>query len=453
MIEKKSISVRELALKTLDEIESNGAYSNIAIERQKRKFSIAEKDNAFLHELVYGVIKRKVSLDHIIFLHSKLKRSRISVSILSILRMGVYQIVFLDKVPVSAAVNESVKLAKRYGNEGSIRFVNAVLRKISRYKENQDKSWLPDPDKDPLKYLSVLYSYPEWICERWTTRYGREFAETLLDAGNWKPDFTIRTNKLRISREALIDKLSEEGFSAQPGKYAPEAVVIDNPGDFTKSASFLDGLFTVQDESSMMSVLALEPKSGENILDVCCAPGGKCSYIAEYSADQADILACDVFAHKLQLVEQNNLRLGLKSVRLALQDALEPDESLKNSMDRVLVDAPCSGLGIIRKKPEIKWTKSVSDIKNIAAMQLQILNNVAQYLKKDGILVYSVCTTEPEEGEQVIEKFLENNPDFSRTLLPKELPVGGSQFEMRLFPNIHGIDGFYIAKLRKRNAN
>ena len=438
--------VRTAALNALDDMDINGAYSGAAIERQRRRTTLDGKDTAFLHELVYGVIKRRISLDYIIFQYSKIKRSRISVTILNILRMGAYQMVFLDKVPVSAACNEGVKLAAKFGNAGSKAFVNAILRKIAADKRPWGSEWLTGQKPGTPEYLSILHSYPKWLCERWLPRYGSDFTEELLAAGNRRPELTIRVNTLRTTVAELRAGLEAENFRVRPGHYAEAALLIENPGDFSGSALFAQGLFTVQDESSMLAAAALAPEAGTRILDMCAAPGGKCGYLAELTRDDAHIEAWDLYPHKIKLVEQNNERLGIKSIAVSLRDARVYEESLKESFDAVLVDAPCTGLGIIRKKPEIKWTKSQQDIDEVCAIQKEILDNAAVYLKKDGVLLYSVCTTEPEEGEQMIAAFLASHREFS----PE--PIEDGRHELRLFPNCHEVDGFYMAKLRKTEA-
>ena len=566
-------TVREAALLSLDAIERSAAYSNTAIERSIRRgrggaletasptdwqFGRGHhRDDALLRELVYGVTKWKLTLDAIIFSYSKIKKNKVSPTILSILRMGAYQIIFLDKIPVSAACNESVELAKKYGNDGSVRFVNAILRKIARCRPGEPDNHNADdsdcanlrghmdtieyffrgggerlidinakyaraPDNHAVKgaahcadegasdsagpaasYLSARYSYPLWICGRWLDRYGYDFAAALMDAGNRTPELSIRANSLQTSVETLKHDLEADGFEIIPGRYSTNALTIVNPSDFSSSPKFKQGLFTVQDESSMLAVEALEPAPGEKIFDLCAAPGGKCGYVAEITNNKANILAADIRPHRLALMEQNMNRLGHKSINYRLMDATEYDANLERSMDKVLLDAPCTGLGVIRRKPEIKWSKGPETIKSIVEVQFALLGNAARYLKRGGVLVYSVCTTEPEECEEMIQQFLSEAGDFepddlsrylppvlwmreppharniethnietcnietcnietcnietrnkaTRSMQPEAIVHAGANRQMMagvyLYPHIHATDGFYIARLKR----
>jgi 16S rRNA (cytosine967-C5)-methyltransferase len=404
--------------------------------------------------------------------------------------------------------------------------VNAILRKAAARKaaaenrggvSNPLEPWLPAADPAPrgappapfcadpsaasldpspaaqlnatpdAAYLSVRYSYPMWLAERWTTRYGPDFAAALMDAGNRKPDLTIRVNRLRADPESVAAELCVAGFSARRGRYAEDALILDTPGAFSRSAAFREGRFTVQDEGSMLCALALAPEAGDRILDLCAAPGGKCGYLAELTRDGAEILATDIYPHKLALIEETKTRLGITSIKTALMDAARFDGQFEGTFDKVLLDAPCSGFGVIRKKPEIKWTKTDADVAALAAAQARMLANAARYVRRGGALVYSVCTTEPEEGEAVVRGFLRDNAEFTaedpRAYLPAALSLPSSDGAspaypadsaslagassaalprsplctagdgLRLFPHTHGIDGFYIARLRHTGSS
>jgi 16S rRNA (cytosine967-C5)-methyltransferase len=408
--------------------------------------AVACRSAALVRELVYGATKWKLSLDHIIFTYSKLKRERVAPPILNILRLGAYQLVFMDRIPASAACNESVKLAKKYGNKGSAAFANAILRRISadcaalgdprgaeapqapaiaaaRASAPATDSiptpapphsfWLPAPGTvGEAEFLSLKYSYPPWICERWLRRYGSDFAGRLMRAGNERPELTIRANRLRASRESLIEALNEGCFGAAPGVFSSDAIRMSRPSGFPRSPLFIGGLFTVQDESSMLCAIALGARDGDRVLDMCAAPGGKSGYLAELTSGGADILACDIYEHRLALMERSFQRLGHMSIKTALLDATRHEPGLDGSMDRVLLDAPCSGLGLIRKKPEIKWAKTEGGIAAMARAQLAMLENAARYAKIGGDIVYSVCTTEPDEGEAVVERFLAGHQNY-----------------------------------------
>jgi 16S rRNA (cytosine967-C5)-methyltransferase len=351
---------------------------------------------------------------------------------------------------VSAACNTSVELAKRYGHQASSRFVNAVLRNAAKNIGN-----LPAPSREDLTYyLSVKYSHPEWLVKRFLGLFGEQFTEELLRANNETADFAIRVNTLKTDREELISKLAEEGIQASEGRYLEEAVVLKNPSSISRLQAFKDGLFQVQDESSMLCASVLSPQKGDFVIDVCSAPGGKSTHMAQLMKNSGTIIARDIHPHKLRLIDQAAERLGIDIIKTQVFDACELDESLVEKADKVLVDAPCTGLGIIRKKPDIKYARLESDITEIKALQLSILSNAARYVKPGGSLVYSTCTVLPEENLENVRTFLSKNKDFSLTdisgvlpeVLKKPSAVNGY---IELFPNTDGVDGFFISKMRK----
>lgn len=444
---------RAAALKTLYEILENGAYSNIALNKQLEASELKELDRAFATELVYGTIKWKLTLDWIIKQFSSIKPGKISPWIMNILRLGIYQLLYMDRIPVSAACNESVTLAKRYGHSGSSGFVNAVLRNVARSRDNLR---YPDRKNEPVKYLSVKYSYPEWMAERFLKLYGEEFTENLLSSGNAVPDLTVRVNTLKISREELIEALKKEGVEASPGKYVNEAVVLINPSSLVKLDAFKKGLFQVQDESSMLAGRILDPKPGELVIDACSAPGGKATHMAQLMENKGLVLARDIHEHKIRLIDEAAQRLGINIIKTEIFDASGKD--VKNNMkaDRVLLDAPCSGLGIIRKKPDIKWTRTADEAGQLPELQNRLMEAASGCVKPGGVLVYSTCTILPEENQMVVEKFLKNNAEFELDditgLIPGELHgyIENKGF-LQLFPNRDGIDGFFMARIRRRS--
>ena len=442
---------RETALKILYDINENGAYSNISVNKHLEAVELNSLDKAFITDMVYGTIKWKLTIDWLISQYSSIKIKKISPWILNILRLGVYQIIYTDKIPQSAACNESVKLSKKYGHAASSGFVNAVLRSIGRNKQNIN---YPDCVKDQISYLSIKYSHPEWIVEKWVNRFGREFTEALLDSNNKVPDFTIRTNTLKTTGSQLIEILSNEGIFAAHGKYIENALIIENPASIFKSSAFKDGLFQVQDESSMQVSKVLDPRPGDFIIDVCSAPGGKATHIAELMQNNGTVLARDIHEHKINIINNAAKRLELGIIRAEMFDAAKLDEKYIEKADRVLVDAPCTGLGIIRRKPDIKWSRGDRDAKEIMAVQRKIINTASKYVKPGGILVYSTCTLEPEENEEMVNTFLLENPDFQSVDFSGLLPDGLNKDDakkgyIQLYPNIDGIDGFFISKLRK----
>lgn len=444
--------VREEALKILYDINQKGAYSNISINKYLEGHDLRDIDKAFITDLVYGTVRWKLSIDWVIEQFSSVKLKKISPWILNILRLGAYQLLYTQKVPESAACNESVSLSRKYGHEVSSRYVNAVLRNIAR-KKTEIK--YPDIDSEYPLYLSVRYSHPEWLVREWLERFGNAFTEGLLAANNEQPDFIIRANLLRTTREGLIEELKREGIEASEGRYSDEAVIIKNPAFLFKSNAFSKGLFQVQDESSILAGRILNPKPGDLTIDVCSAPGGKATHLAQIMENKGEVIARDIHPHKIKLINDSAKRLGMDIVHTELYDATRFDENLSGKADCVLVDAPCTGLGIIRKKPDIKWSKEAEDKKEINELQFKILTVASGYLKNGGSLVYSTCTVEREENEGIVERFLEANRDFKpvdiTSLIPEKLAkTSASQGYVQLYPNIDKTDGFFIAKLEKR---
>lgn len=443
---------RETALKILYEINEKKAYSNISINKHLEKGEFKDIDRAFITDLVYGAVKWKLPIDWIIQKHSSIKMNKISPWILNVLRLGVYQLLYTQKVPESAACNESVNLAKKYGHSASGRFVNGVLRNIAR---NKNSLTYPDEKKNLTGFLSVKYSHPEWMVKEWLERFGREFTESLLESNNQVPDFTVRVNTLKTSREQLEDSLNKAGIETSKGRYVPEALIIKNPSAFSRLETFKAGHFQVQDESSMMVGKILDPKPGELVMDVCSAPGGKAAHIGELMKNKGTVIARDVHEHKIKLIKEAAGRLGIDIIKPEIFDASETDENYSEKADRVLIDAPCTGLGIIRKKPDIKWARNTAGKKEITELQMKILQASAKYVKPGGILVYSTCTVEKEENQDMVRDFIGQNSDFEPEDITPYLPedLKKSSLEkgvIQLFPNVNNIDGFFIARMRRR---
>ncbi|ACL75884.1 16S rRNA (cytosine(967)-C(5))-methyltransferase RsmB [Ruminiclostridium cellulolyticum] len=441
---------RETALKILYDITENHAYSNISVNRHLENDKLREIDRSFATELVYGTVKWLLQIDYVLGKYSSVKLKKLSPWIKNILRLGIYQLLHTDRIPVSAACNTGVELAKRYGHQASSRFVNAVLRNIAKSKNN-----IPYPDKsDNVNYLSILYSHPVWMVEKWIELYGTEFTEELLKSNNQVPDFIIRTNTLKTDRVTLLDMLHKEGISAEPGRYIEEAVILKSPSSITNLEVFKNGYFQVQDESSMLAAKILDPKEGETVIDVCSAPGGKATHMAQLMNNKGTIIARDVYQHKLKLIEQSCCRLGIDIIKTEIHDACCLDETFTGKADRVLIDAPCSGLGIIRKKPDIKYSRTEKELREITGLQREILKNSSKYLKPGGYLLYSTCTIQQEENLDIVSDFLEDNPDFRLTgfqeLMPPTLDIASSaEGYIQLFPNINQTDGFFISKIKR----
>lgn len=441
---------RETALKALIEIETKKAYSNLVLKNLLRDDSLDTRDRAFISELVYGTVSRRLTLDWIISQFSKTKLKKISLRVLSILRLGVYQIMFLDRVPHAAACDTSVELAKKYAKESS-GFVNGILRNISR---SSAEIRMPENTGSAAYELSVKYSFPEFLVEDWLSTFGREFTEKILDSLLTRPDFYVRVNTLKTSTEAVVEELSKEGIGALPGRFLNEALILRNVSDISRIKAYTEGRITVQDESSMLAAKVLDPQPGETILDICAAPGGKTTHIAEYMKNEGRIAAWDIHEHKVRLIRNNAERLGVKIIEPEVRDALAPAGELAGKFHRVLADAPCSGTGIIRRKPDIKWHRETEDFGKLVELQQKILYNASRYVMPGGVLVYSTCSIDPRENSAVVNAFVKENPDF---ILEPINSLSGiiedkketSEGMLNLYPHIDGTDGFFIARLKR----
>lgn len=443
-------SPREIAILILIKSEE-GSYSNLALNRYLDK-DLEPIDRAFVTELVYGVIQNKLHLDYVISQYSKIKPRKLSPLVLNALRLCVYQMIFLDKVPDFASVNESVNIVKKREGKRTANFTNAVLRNISRDKENIS---YPDKEKDIAQFLSIYYSFPLWMVRRWIKLYGTSFTEDLCKAFNERSKLCIRVNSLVTDGLNLKQRLAEEGVSFTPGLFLDQALYIEKSPPLYKLKSFKEGFFTPQDESSMLATTALGVESQDLVLDVAAAPGGKVTHIAEIMKNQGSIVAWDIHPNRTRLIKENCKRLGVTIVDPEVKDSRIPDKDKFCTFDKVLIDAPCSGLGVIRRKPDIKWTKKPEDIRALVVNQRKILEVCSNYVKPGGFLVYSTCSIDPEENEVQVEKFLRDNSQFAyddlRFYLPQRLfkndnkPTG----YITLYPNIHGTDGFFMARLKR----
>lgn len=423
---------RRTAYYTLLDVESRHSYSNIALNHHI--ISGKPDSPAFVRELVYGVLENKIYLDYILGQYVKTPVAKMKTSDLIVLRMGIYQLKFLDGVPEYAAVNESVDMAKRFckGKEG---FINGVLRSFIRAGKEVE---LPDKSQDLVNHLSVKYSYEPWIVELWLEQYAPEFVEELLAAGNVTPDLVIRVNTIKTPREDLKKRIIAKGFEASDGYLSAQALHVKGTG-LLGGRLYESGMFSVQDESSILAVNILDPQPDELVMDVCAAPGGKTLAIAEKMRNRGQVTGWDIYRRKLSIIDKEAERLGITIISTKTWDATRVDSSMIDKADRVLVDAPCSGLGVIRRKPEIKYKKQNTEIDELPRKQLAILSASSKYVKPGGVLVYSTCTISPYENQKVIKDFLKRNPYFSK------------EEEMQLLPNINNTDGFFICKMRKEN--
>lgn len=443
-------NARKIAVEILYDIEIKKAYSNILLNK-KVKHIDDSRDEKLIRELVYGVLENKLFIDNIIKNFSKTKLKKIDKKILQILRIGIYQIYFINNIPDRAACNESVNLTKRFKKNRLSGYVNGILRNISR---NKNKDFLPDKTKDYETYLSIKYSHPKWIVDKFKKDYGKDFTEKLLIANNEKPPLTIRVNTLKTTKKELMNKLKNYNFNIKETKYSNDGLIIENPKQITTLKEFKNGLFTIQDESSMLVAEIMDPVENSKVLDVCSAPGGKATHIGEKMNNNGLIIARDIFEHKLKLINKNSNRLGIKIINTELQDALELKEQDFCEFDYCLVDAPCSGLGLLRRKPDIRWNKSYSDIENLTKVQYKIIKNASKYVKKGGILIYSTCTLSKSENIDLINKFLDNNENYELVPITNVNILNSyslSEGYIELYPHKHGTDGFFIAKMRRKS--
>lgn len=441
---------RRAAFDILFRIAKERSFADILIDHELSKDLIKGADRGLLTELVYGVLRRQATLDHIVGQFSKQRPEKLETAVLLLLRLGVYQEFFLDRVPVSAAVNETVILAKELAPRAA-GFVNAVLRSADR---GRDGIRYPDREASPAKYLAVRYSHPEWLTAQWCAQLGLEEAEALAAAMAEPGPVTIRANTLRTSRDLLLKRLEDEGVTGSATRWSADGIRLHHSGALSRMPSFQEGLFTVQDESSQLAPLFLDPHQGERVLDACAAPGGKTTQIAQLMGDQGEICACDLNSKKLRLIKETCDRLGISTVRTFTMDASSPSNAIKDvKFQRILVDAPCSGLGVIRRNPEGKWWKSPGDLKELSDTQLAILENLSGYLAPEGVLLYATCSTSVEENEMVIESFLARHPEFRcddlRPLFPDFAPLFTERGHFRSWPHRDGMDGFFAARLSR----
>lgn len=443
---------REVALKTLYKIDKEETYSNLALDEmiKQNKNNLDSRDIGLISEIVYGTVSWKLTIDEIIKKYSSIKMKKISPWILNILRMGIYQIIFLDKIPKAAAVNESVNLAKRYGHKCSSNFVNAVLRKV-------DKEDMKEFNKieNNIERISKTTSTPEWIVEELLKEKNEKETEEICKSFNIKPKTSIRINRLKTTKNELKEKLKEKKINCQDGRLN-DFITIDGLKDIENLDLFKDGYFTVQDESAGMASIVLNPLENEFVLDACSAPGGKTTHLAEIMNNKGKIIAWDIYNHRLNLIKQNYKRLGINIIETYLNDATIYKEEYFEKFDKILLDVLCLGIGVIRRKPDIKWQRQKENINEITKIQMQILETCSKYLKKGGELVYSTCSIFKEENQNIIEKFLNENKEFEIS----EYKDNKDQDELnnylvdekyiKIYPNETN-DGFFICKLHRKN--
>ena len=476
---------RETALKILYKIEKENAYTNILLndvinknknekglnKKEKDKKGLNNKDVGLILEIVYGVTTWKLTLDEIIKKYSKIRIKKISPWILNILRLSIYQIVFLDKIPKSAAVNEGVNLAKKYGNKGSIGYVNAILRKVDKDEErnildniklnnnNNNNDNNNNYNMKDLETISKCTSMPMWIIEE--LKNDGLCNNKILDIcmnSNIRPNISIRVNNLKTNRDKLKDILINENVKIKKDGILDDFIILDKVNGIESLESFKKGFFTVQDEVAGLPAIILGPKQNDKILDSCSSPGGKTTYIAELMENNGEILAFDIHEHRVKLVEENAKRLGIDIIKTKVEDASIYKEEYKEKFDKILLDVPCLGIGVLKRKPDIKWQKKREDIEEIQKLQMEILNTCSKYLKIGGELVYSTCSIFKKENRFLIEDFLSENKNFKLANLKNIIE---DKIKDKFFLNYlkndnflevyqnENTDGFFICKLVK----
>lgn len=444
-------SARHAAVVALLQIQQEGGYSNIVLDEMLHKLPLSENDRRLTTRLIYGVIERRLTIDFLLNRLSSVPVIKMESSVREILRVGVYQLQFMDKTPAFAAINESVELTRSMGFPRLSGFVNGVLRAVQREGDALILS-LPATDKGE----ELRTSCPRGWIRYWRDAYGEATARGLLDCINEAPPAYIRVNTLRTTAKALSAALEGYGVSCCSVDGLPDALRITAGSAMQRLPADIKALFYFQDIASQWCCYALQAKPGERIADVCAAPGGKSFTVAQYMGDDGYILSSDIYPHKCDVMTERAHELGIHCVQAVCRDAtLPPDATLSGSFDRVICDAPCSGLGVIRRKPEIRY-KATDAFESLPSTQLTILNQAAELVRPGGVLQYSTCTLRPEENQMVTAAFLEKNPSFVPRVLPLSLCFEQAgmapSHEITLFPHIHGSDGFYIAGFTRQDS-
>jgi 16S rRNA (cytosine967-C5)-methyltransferase len=444
-------TARALAVDILDAVERRKAYADILLDRTLRGTSLSPADRALLTEIVYGTLRWRGRIDAVLAQVTREAPEKMDAYLRNLLRVTLYQIFFLDKIPPYAAVNEGVELAKSRGGKSAAGFVNAIARRCLREK---DRLATADGGGDPIRRLAAAWSHPEWLVHQWLDYFDADESEALLAANNQPAPLVLRANRLKIGRDDLLRRFTIAGIDATTAPHAPEAMMIRGASPVEHLPGFDEGLFFVQSEAAQLVSHLLGPKPGERVWDASAAPGGKATHLAELMGDRGEVVATDISPRGIARIEENARRLGLKSVRaLAANAAGELTAELARPYDRILADLPCTGLGTLRSHPEAKWLKGEEDIRRLSQLQRKILDRVAARLQPGGVLVYSTCTLTRAENEDVIEDFLPRHEDYTLDNAADFLPeparrmVRGKYF--MTLPHRDDTDGFFAARLRK----
>ncbi|HEX9079365.1 MAG TPA: 16S rRNA (cytosine(967)-C(5))-methyltransferase RsmB [Desulfuromonadaceae bacterium] len=440
---------RQAAYECLLRLHREGGHADRLMDRELETGRLSGPNRGLFAELVFGVLRRQGTLDHILGQLLDQPLPRLEPRVLILLRVGLYQLVYLDRIPESAAVNESVNLA-RQAIPRAAGLINAVLR---AYLRRGEAITFPEPVADPAASIAARHSHPEWLVTQWLGQLVQEETERLAEASSRPAPLTLRVNTLRTTREAVLGAFADNGLAAHPCPFSPLAVRVEGRHPVPGLPGFREGLFVVQDEASQLAGMLLDPRPGERVLDACAAPGGKATHLAQLMDNRGELLATDVSPAKLPLIRQTAERLGISIIATRVADLRRPGAVTADAFDRILLDAPCSGLGVIRRNPEAKWRLQPADIARLAAVQRVMLANAAEMLKPGGTILYSTCSTAPEENEQVVQDFLSHHPGFVLEDLSALFPAMGELFTpagmFRAWPHRHDMDGFFAARLRK----
>ena len=441
---------RQAAYSVLLRIHKEGCYADQLMDRELAGGALSGPDRGLFAELVFGVLRRQGTLDHILTGLLNQPLAKLEPQVLILLRLGLYLLVYLDRIPESAAVNETVNLTKQALPRAS-GLVNAVLRNYLRHK---DTITFPDPVAAPAASIAARHSHPAWLVKLWFSQLGEQETESLAEASSRQPPLTLRTNSLRTTRDDLLCRFKDNSIDAVPCRFSPFGIQVEGRHHIPGLPGFREGLFVVQDEASQMVSILLDPQPGERVLDTCAAPGGKSTHLAQIMENRGGLLAMDISRNKLPLIQETAERLGISIISTRAADLLQIGAFPANAFDRILLDAPCSGLGVIRRNPEAKWRLTSEDITRLAATQKAMIRNAARLLKPGGVLVYSTCSTTVEENEAVILDFLSRQGDFVLDNLNDTFFDYRETFTcdgmFRAWPHRHAMDGFFAARLKKK---
>lgn len=444
------MSAREAALQTLVAMDHQKAWSNGHLKKVIQEAHLDRRDAALATRLCFGVLQNRMLLDHYLQQYSTMKLTKMESKVRNSLRLGLYQMLFLTKIPVSAAVSESVALTKKLcKNPRAGGMVNGILRNLARHLDD-----LPTLDRShPIAYLSLLYSHPQWLVEDWGNRLDGEELEALLRWDNSEPPVTVQVNTCRFQTPEVVELLQREGMAVTPHPWLADCLTLTATGDLTQSEGWRQGMFYPQDPAARLAVLAAGLTPGSKVLDACAAPGGKSFAAAMVMGDRGEIYACDLHPHKKALIQAGADRLGLQSITPQVADGKKPRKGWGEAFDVVLADVPCSGLGVLRKKPEIRY-KAPEALEGLPQIQGEILANVSTYVRPGGVLLYSTCTLRTQENEAVVQAFLASHPDFRLEAFRLPGPLGLVEAgQCTLWPQRLETDGFFLAKLRKEGAH